>query len=708
MSDTRASLGGKGANLVRLARAGLPVPAFVVVDTQEYREFVRARGLDDVIDAALAAADHDVGSGGDAAAAAALTASQTIRAAFAGTLPTGQRIRLSDTVAELGDVPVAVRSSATAEDLPDLSFAGQQDSFLNVTGTSDVLASIVACWSSLWTDRAIHYRARAGIPSRGLAIAVVVQAMVPAEAAGVLFTADPVSGHRGHTMIDAVFGLGEGLVAGQVTPDSYHVDRARRAIRRTLQGPEPTLTDPQIWRLVDLGARIEEVFGSPQDVEWVRVGEELYVVQSRPITSLYPLAVAARELPEPSLWLSFGAVQGMLEPITPLGQDVLALLVCGAARVFGGRPDYRTTTAIQSAGERLWIRVDTLLRSPIGRPVLTRFLPLAEPGAAAVVARLAEEPAFARRGMSAAGPHLLTGARFGRRVAPYLPVTLAQPERTVATLHRQAEAFVEEVADQLAAAGGQPEESARLAARVQVLTREGTRAMGVLLPLFGRVMPVGLALVGRLRAVAAHTGLPEADALALAVLRALPGNVTTDMNVALWDVAQAIRFEPDALVLVAHPRPGRTDRRLSRRGPAAGRATRRRGVSGAVRDAWRRRDRRGRAAVAGRPRTRAAHAERVPEHRGPVACSRGRVPAGPPGCLGCAADLGRAQPTGGCPGSGVSREADPPDHGRPGNPEVHAGAGVRAVPAGAAGLGRGPGARGGSGSTRRRLPPSTG
>ncbi len=543
-----ASLGGKGANLTRLRNAGLPVPPFVVVDTQEYREFVRSYGLDTVILQALAAARPPGGTGPIDAA----RASAAIQAAFDRPLPTGQRMRLATTVAELGDVPVAVRSSATAEDLPDLSFAGQQDTFLEVSGVAEILAKIVGCWASLWTERAISYRDRNAIAPDDVALAVVVQAMVPAQASGVMFTADPLTGHRGHTVIDAVFGLGDALVSGQVNPDTYVVDRAGGPFRRTLAGPEPALTDGQLARLVELGNRIEAVFGSPQDVEWVRVGEDLSVVQSRPITSLYPLPEAAARLPVPSLWMSFGAFQGMLDPITPLGQDVIRLFLAGAARLFGHRPDYRSNTFVQPAGERLWIRLDQVMRTPAGRLLTRRFLPIAEPGTAAIVAELAREPAFAARGRlaHAGGPtavrragSLRAAGEFGRRVAPYVPQTLARPDLAVANLNRRTDAFVGDLACRLRAADALADDRARLAARLDILTGDALAIFGVLLPAFGRIFPVGLGLLARLRALGRRTGLPDADGLALAVLRGLPGNVTTQMDLRLWDIARELRAD---------------------------------------------------------------------------------------------------------------------------------------------------------------------
>ncbi len=221
---TLAACGGKGVNLAKLARAGLPVPPGFVVTTDAYRQFVAAHDLQPFILATLAATDSDD-------PAALETASAAIRARFAlAPIPTELAAAIVDAARVLttdhrlpitAHLPQAVRSSATAEDLPDMSFAGQQDTFLNVVGDDALLEAVVACWSSLWTARAIAYRARNGIAQDVVALAVVVQAMVESEASGVLFTANPLTGQRGETVIDATLGLGEALVSGQVEPDHY-------------------------------------------------------------------------------------------------------------------------------------------------------------------------------------------------------------------------------------------------------------------------------------------------------------------------------------------------------------------------------------------------------------------------------------------------------------------------------------------------------
>ena len=240
---------------------------------------------------------------------------------------------------------VAVRSSATAEDLPELSFAGQQESFLNVSGVEALLAAVKACWSSLWTARAIGYRATHGIDPDALSLAVTVQLMAPAEAAGILFTANPINGRRDQAMITAAWGLGEAIVGGTVTPDTLVVDKvanviverttARKQVMtvRIAGGTEeqavpdalqeaPALDDATALALVGLGQRIEELYDLPVDVEWTHGAGALAIVQARPITALPEPAVAPPDtwpLPDPKgKYMRASVVELLPDPLTPL------------------------------------------------------------------------------------------------------------------------------------------------------------------------------------------------------------------------------------------------------------------------------------------------------------------------------------------------------------------------------------------------------
>ena len=228
LDDQRATLdsvGGKGASLARLANAGLPVPGGFHITTAAYRRFVAADNLQPAILEAAAAVSLPEPRALEAG-------SRTIADLFArAPMPTEIAQAIARAYAALpGDAPaVAVHSSSTAEDLPELSSAGQQETYLNVRGTDAVQAAVKRCWASLWTGRAIGYRAQHRIDQASVSLAVVVQLLVPADAAGVLFTANPISGARDQALITATWGLGEALVSSAVTPDTLVVDRPRAA-----------------------------------------------------------------------------------------------------------------------------------------------------------------------------------------------------------------------------------------------------------------------------------------------------------------------------------------------------------------------------------------------------------------------------------------------------------------------------------------------
>jgi len=528
-------LGGKGANLVRLREAGFAVPEFVVLPTEEYDAFVAAAGLQVVVEAALHGIRHE-----------AEHASDTIRAAFAASdLAPAQRQRILALAAPLLDGPLAVRSSATAEDLPEASFAGQQDTFLDVRGADELCARVVDCWSSLWTARAIAYRSRNGVPHTGVRLAVVIQRMVPADVSGVLFTVNPLTGRRDETVVDAVAGLGEALVSGRVTPDNYVVETATGFVRqRSLAGPRALLGPAALDDLAGVSRSVASAFGEPQDVEWVLRGTTLHLVQSRPITSLYP--VPEVDTDELTVFFSVGAFQGMLEPITPLGQDVLRVALTAATKLAGHRTDWHTNTFVRSAGERLWFRLDGLLRNRTGRTLLRNGLPMVEPGTAAILERLLEDPRLSPRPGVRTPQALLGWSRFLVQVWGQVPHAVANPGQARADLVAATDALVAEASRRLEVAGAAADPRARLSARVRAIEEVLETLFPALLPVFGPIMVPSMAMVVRLRHLARATGLPEADALALTVLRALPGNVTTEMDLALSDVAATIRADATA------------------------------------------------------------------------------------------------------------------------------------------------------------------
>ena len=297
--------GGKGANLGDMTQAGLCVPPGFVICAPAYRQVVVCCDLGTRIEELLANVDRT-------SANQLQEVEGQIRALFEEIAITDELTALIlERYASLGpDVPVAVRSSATAEDLAGASFAGQQETLLNVRGTEDLLRAVRRCWSSLYTSQAIFYRHQKGFDNTCVSMAVVVQQMIDAEKSGVIFTVDPVLRNPYNMIVEAVWGLGEGIVSGTITPDHYKVDRenyeiifesipekrlmySRKGDRGVIKQVVPAekvlarvLSDTELQALVDLGNCVEAHFGSPQDIEWAIEKEQIYLLQSRPITSL--------------------------------------------------------------------------------------------------------------------------------------------------------------------------------------------------------------------------------------------------------------------------------------------------------------------------------------------------------------------------------------------------------------------------------------
>jgi phosphohistidine swiveling domain-containing protein len=359
--DDVDAAGGKGANLGELTRAGLPVPPGFVLTTAAYRAFVESSGIGEQV-LALASVARD------AEPAAYEEPSRRIRALFASAaVPEEVSRELLAARAELDDGPVAVRSSATAEDLEGASFAGQQDTFLNVRGTDALLDAVRDCWASLWTARAMAYRGRQGIDAAAVALAVVVQEMVDADAAGVMFTANPTTGRRDEAVVAAAWGLGEAVVGGSVTTDDVVVEKATGRVRSratadktvmtaavqegsdhgTEERPvpaekraRPVLDDADAAALVGLGSRIEEWFGAPQDIEWARAGDGFSIVQSRPITALpEPSAAPPTDwsVPDPTaFYVRASIVEQLPDPLSPLFAELVDGSVTRSLRAMMG------------------------------------------------------------------------------------------------------------------------------------------------------------------------------------------------------------------------------------------------------------------------------------------------------------------------------------------------------------------------------------
>ena len=375
-----ALAGGKAAHLGELMRIeGVRVPPGFCVATNAFQRIVdEAPLIEDRIERLSRLQPEDR----EAIRALSAEVRESIEAAaMPGDLETAILQALEPLDDQRG---YAVRSSATAEDLPSASFAGQQDSYLNVVGSRAILEHVKRCWASLFTERAVTYRLRGGFDHRQVRMAVVVQRMANPRVSGALFTADPVTGHRKVTSIEASFGLGEALVSGLVNPDIYtlrdgeinHWVIAAKRVAVVLSDSggteaqaieparqqQPTLTDAQLVRLESLGRRIEAHFGQPQDIEWCLVDDEFQIVQSRPISTLFPIPDPGD--PEHHVYLSVGHQQMMTDAMKPLGISFWQLTA--------GRP-------MLEAGGRLFVDVTRELASPARRAGLMAMAGKSDP-----------------------------------------------------------------------------------------------------------------------------------------------------------------------------------------------------------------------------------------------------------------------------------------------------------------------------------------
>ena len=555
--------GGKGANLGEMTQAGFPIPPGFCVTTAAFEQFMAASGLSEKLYSALERITLD-----DLETAREI--GQQIRADLQA-IPVPPEIAAAIIrmwQAQGSEHAYAVRSSATAEDLPDASFAGQQDTYLNVIGEEALLTAVRDCWISLFTDRAILYRIQNGFDHRQVALSVVVQQMVLPEVSGILFTADPVTGERHITTIDAGYGLGEALVAGLVSADLYKVDR------RTYTVSEIQVADKQlairplagggtVEETITGEARTAQVLTETQAIHLARIGEQYrrslsgsrkilsgpwrmtcsHILQSRPITSLFPI-------PEEAL--------RMAEKTGELASHVFLCLRAGghgpdhaawsgyASAIFLPRPgklfdldrDIHSQQVIWSSAERLWVNFTTLVRHPIGRKMVRAALPMIDPGAAEAFEALTDDPRMKpERGWF----KFSTVRRIGRFLLPLLGRvlrTMRHPESRRDEYNQEAEALFQEV---------------------QSTKRSPFHAVGA----HGSFLWPGWCGCQWLchdaaAAAAAYRrghGFPEfaqsnwqpaagPDAPNVLILtRGLPHNVTTEMDLALWQTAKTIRAD---------------------------------------------------------------------------------------------------------------------------------------------------------------------
>jgi phosphohistidine swiveling domain-containing protein len=558
-SASLATVGGKALNLGRLVAAGFPVPPGFCLTTAAYRKAAPA-GLD-----AITARLDGVGSEGPETSDGGTglpddgrdgLARQAREAVLAAPVPPGVEAAIREAYAAMGSGPVAVRSSATAEDLPFASFAGQQDSFMDVHGADAVVQAVRRCWASLWTDRAVAYRTTNGISHREVGLAVVIQRMVDAATAGVLFTANPVTGTRTQTVIDASAGPGQQVVSGAVNPDHFVVETASGRILQQPKDNPPSLADAQLHELTSLGDDAQRLFGAPQDVEWVVDGDgKAWLPQSRPITTLYPLpeddpftgqtgtdgsagAGSAAAGTDTRVFLCGTLMQGLTRPITPMGLHVLALM----------RGNNNGPWKTVNPGLRMYVDLTPILHNKSGREVMARMLPLADGRSAAILPSLLADPRFsvarpprrkskantAPARAQAKGAQGTQGLGVFLGIIPGMVRALLWPDRELRRARRYQDRLAARLALPLPATAAR-----RLQHTEDILATSINGLIQATLP----APSVGYLMLAVARRLL--RGIAEPRELE-AVLRGLPHNVTTIMDLELWHLAVSLGGDPES------------------------------------------------------------------------------------------------------------------------------------------------------------------
>lgn len=504
-----AVVGGKGANLGEIARMeGIHVPDGFCIAAEAFKRILAdAPALGGLLDrlARLKAEDREQIrelSGEVRRIIEAVAMPEDLQAAIAARLEEGA---------------YAVRSSATAEDLPTASFAGQQDTYLNIVGQEAVLAHISKCWASLFTERAVSYRLQNGFDHRKVQMAVVVQKMVFPRSAGILFTADPVTANRKVSSIDAGFGLGDALVSGLVNPDVYKV-RDGRVIDRRTAGDRQVLTDDQIVRLEGLGRRIEAHFGHPQDIEWCLADDEFYVVQSRPITTLFPVPETHDQ--DNHVYISVGHQQMMTDAIRPLGLSFWNLT---------------TPRPMATAAGRLFVDIAQDLASPERRQMMVGVLGKSDPLIKDALTTILERENFIQTSPSA-----------GQSPPPRAFDTLSDYDaEVVSDLIRERRASIEALKRNISTRTG-PALFDFILEDIQELRKlmADPRSFGVIMSGMNASHWVNEKLLEWLGEK------NVADTLAQSV----PNNVTSEMGLDLLDLADAARPYPQVVDYFHHPK----------------------------------------------------------------------------------------------------------------------------------------------------------
>lgn len=545
LNDVQASdiaqVGGKGANLGELIRAGFNVPPGFCVTTHAFAQFMGTVKHDIYRDLASVSAQDIAG---------VRRVGENVRNTLKATpLPTAVEDAVVKMWLQQGkDKAYAVRSSATAEDLPTASFAGQQDTYLNVSSQATLVASVKACFISLFTDRAILYRIQNGFDHREVSLAVVVQQMVQSDVSGILFTANPITGNRHIASIDASFGLGEALVSGLVSADLYQVDtRLQQIIKRQIASKQvaihalpdggteqitlgdherdlAALDDSQVMTLARIGKQIEAHYAKPQDIEWAYKDGKFYITQARPITSLFPLPQPQIKSDKIRIYFSISHAQVMTDAMPPLSLSFLRTILPA-----GHITDSLESDFLATAGGRLYADVTLVLQHPLGRRIILRGLNFGDQLAASAINHIIKQPDFLSW-RNPLPPRRLITFFIPLALKTVRTVLWGKPEgRTDKVLH-----YIDTlVTDTQASVDALPNPQAKIAFLIPKMQQVFSQMLT-----WAPSLAAGIAATAILKSLLKKTANPSDLA---AVERGLPGNVVTDMNLAVGDLADIAR-----------------------------------------------------------------------------------------------------------------------------------------------------------------------
>lgn len=552
-----STVGGKGANLGEMTNAGFPVPQGFCISTTAYRTFLQTSSEMDNFYQELDKLQFDdlqkisFWAQQIRAHLMALDIPEDIKQSIIAAWNTAGRSKA-----------YAIRSSATAEDLPSASFAGQQDTFLNIIGEGALLQAVQSCWASLFTDRAISYRAKNGFDHRSVLLSVIVQQMVFPEVSGILFTADPVSGHRHTFSIDASYGLGEALVAGLVTADLYQVQKGQiirkqvskkelaiypRSTGGTITKPltpdkqeTQALTDSQILELADIGQQIKNHYGSDQDIEWAWADNQFFILQSRPITSLYPLPAVSDT--EYHVYINFGYIQMMTAPMKPMSISLISNVTNFLVPISTASNE----RILREAGGRAFADFTKALSLP---PMRRRILKLMGGMDKAMASALME--VTGRQEFQHVTVPKKAAVRTVMRIAPQAMPVFAKAANNLLVQdpakanHKATDFITKKTAENKLLL-----EKLSGSERVRFIRRS---MLNVFPDILTKIVPyfiAGIIASNKLEEkLKEKFGESEAAFLLSKLYKSLPGNVTTEMGIELGDLADKARNHPELLTL---------------------------------------------------------------------------------------------------------------------------------------------------------------